>query len=100
MKKLGFVIKVVSDGVYEPLICNNGSWIKKVIDPRHYLRMFSGLIGTENIITAMSFSEYGCYIMLLRDIPGHAGDCLSAWLFIPSNIDIEDSQVMEASQFA
>ena len=100
MKKLGFVIKVVSDGVYEPLICNNGSWIKKVIDPRHYLRMFSGLVGTENIITAMSFSEYGCYIMLLRDIPGHAGDCLSAWLFIPSNIDIEDSQVMEAYQFA
>lgn len=100
MKKLGFVIKVVSDGVYEPLICNNGSWIKKVIDPRHYLRMFSGLVGTENIITAISFSEYGCYIMLLRDIPGHAGDCLSAWLFIPSNIDIEDSQVMEAYQFA
>lgn len=100
MKKLGFVIKVVSDGVYEPLICNNGSWVKKVIDPRHYLRMFSGLVGTENVVTAMSFSEYGCYIMLLRDIPGHAGDCLSAWLFIPCNIDIEDSQVREAYQYA
>lgn len=100
MRKLGFAIKVVSDGVYEPLVCNNGSWLKKVIDPRHYLRMFSGLVGTENVVTAMSFSEYGCYIMLLRDIPGHAGDCLSAWLFIPCNIAIEDSQVREAYQYA
>ena len=98
MNKLGFAIKVVSDGVYEPLVCNKGSWFKKVIDPRHYLRMFSGLVGTENVVTAMSFSEYGCYIMLLRDIPGHAGDCLSAWLFVPCNIDIDDEQVMRAYQ--
>ena len=34
MNKLGFAIKVVSDGVYEPLVCNKGSWFKKVIDPR------------------------------------------------------------------
>lgn len=100
MNKLGFAIKVVSDGVYEPLVCNKGSWFKKVIDPRHYLRMFSGLVGTENVVTAMSFSEYGCYIMLLRDIPGHAGDCLSAWLFIPCNVDIGDEQVMEAYHYA
>lgn len=100
MNKLGFAIKVVSDGVYEPLVCNKGSWFKKVIDPRHYLRMFSGLVGTENVVTAMSFSEYGCYIMLLRDIPGHAGDCLSAWLFVPCNIDIDDEQVMRAYHYA
>lgn len=100
MNKLGFAIKVVSDGVYEPLVCNKGSWFKKVIDPRHYLRMFSGLVGTENVVTAMSFSEYGCYIMLLRDIPGHAGDCLSAWLFIPCNVDIGDEQVMGAYHYA
>ena len=100
MNKLGFAIKVVSDGVYEPLVCNKGSWFKKVIDPRHYLRMFSGLVGTENVVTAMSFSEYGCYIMLLRDIPGHAGDCLSAWLFIPCNVDIDDEQVMRAYHYA
>lgn len=100
MNKLGFDIKVVSDGVYEPLVCNKGSWFKKVIDPRHYLRMFSGLVGTENVVTAMSFSEYGCYIMLLRDIPGHAGDCLSAWLFVPCNIDIDDEQVMRAYHYA
>lgn len=100
MNKIGFVIKVVSDGVYEPLTCNEGSWLKKVIDPRHYLRLFSGLVGTENVVTAMSFSEYGCYIMLLRDIPGHAGDCLSAWLFIPSSIDIETEQVMDAYNYA
>ena len=100
MNKLGFAIKVVSDGAYNALVCNNGSWLKKVIDPRHYLRMFSGLIGTENVVTAISFSEFGCYVMLLRDIPGHAGDCLSAWLFIPCNIDIDDSQVMEAYNYA
>ena len=100
MNKLGFVIKVVSDGVYEPLVCNEDSWFQKVIDPRHYLRMFSGLIGTENVVTAMSFSEYGCYIMLLRDIPGHAGDCLSVWLFIPCEVDIDDRQVMEAYNYA
>ena len=100
MRKLGFAIKVVSDGAYNALVCNNGTWLKKVIDPRHYLRMFSGLVGTENVVTAMSFSEFGCYVMLLRDIPGHAGDCLSAWLFIPCNIDIEDNQVVEAYQYA
>lgn len=98
--KLGLAIKVVSDGAYNALVCNKGTWVNKIIDPRHYLRLFSGLVGTKNVVTAMSFSEYGCYIMLLRDIPGHAGDCLSAWLFIPYNIDIEDDQVMEAYNYS
>ena len=98
--KLGLAIKVVSDGAYNALVCNKGTWVNKIIDPRHYLRLFSGLVGTKNVVTAMSFSEYGCYVMLLRDIPGHAGDCLSAWLFIPYNIDIKDEQVIEAYNYS
>lgn len=100
MNKLGFVIHVVSDGAYNALECNKGTWAKKVIDPRHYLRIFSGLVGTKNIVTAISFSEFGCYIMMLRDIPGHAGDCLSGWIFIPNSINITDDEVMGAYCFA
>lgn len=100
MNQLGFAVKVVSDGAYNALTCNNGSWTRNIIDPRHFLSMFSNLVGTDNSVTAISFYEYGTYIMQLRDIPGHTGDCLSTWLFIPYNLDIDDSQVMNAYNYA
>ena len=100
MNQLGFAVKVVSDGAYNALTCNNGSWTKNIIDPRHFLSMFSNLVGTDNSVTAISFYEFGTYIMQLRDIPGHTGDCLSTWLFIPYNLDIDDSQVMNAYNYA
>ena len=100
MTQLGFAVKVVSDGAYNALTCNNGSWTKNIIDPRHFLSMFSNLVGTDNSVTAISFYEFGTYIMQLRDIPGHTGDCLSTWLFIPYNLDIDDSQVMNAYNYA
>lgn len=99
MNKIGFVIKAVSGGAHDILTCNDGTWKKNVVDPRDYLRMFSALGETDSTLTAISFSQYGCYIMLLRPIFGRAGDCLSAWLFIPNNIVIGDDSIFEVYKY-
>ena len=74
MNKLGFAIKLASQGAGNAIECNRGQWISKVVDIREYLKLFNGLQGTDNIVTFMSFDEGGCYLTLLRAISGRMGD--------------------------
>ena len=99
MNKLGFKIKVVSQGAGDVIECNKGQWTNKVVDIREYLKMFNGLNGTKNTITFISFDESGCYITLLRAISGRDGDHLSGWIYIPNNVEISDSDVNEICNF-
>ena len=100
MNKVGFLIKVINGGDNTPCVYNDGEWSQKICDPRHYLRVFNELNGTDEILSAISFSESGCYIMLLHGIKGRAGDCLSTWIFIPSYLDIDGRQVMDIYDYA
>ena len=54
MNKLGFAIKLASQGAGNAIECNKGQWINKVVDIREYLKLFNGLQGTDNIVTFMS----------------------------------------------
>lgn len=99
MKKLGFTITRANQGVAKLIECNKGDWSSKVVDVRDYLKLFSGLQGTDNSITFISFDEEGCFLNQLRAISGRAGDNLCGWIYIPNTIDITSEEIKEAYEF-
>ena len=99
MNKLGFAIKIASEGVKTIVECNRGQWSSKVVDIREYLNLFTGLQGTDNVVTFMSFDESGCFLTLLRAIPGRAGDFSSGWIYIPNEIEIPTESIENTSRF-
>lgn len=100
MNKLGFAIKIASEGVRTIIECNRGQWASKVVDIREYLNLFTGLQGTDNTVTFMSFDESGCFLTLLRAIPGRAGDFSSGWIYIPNEIEIPTESIETTYRFA
>ena len=99
MNKLGFAIKLASQGAGNAIECNKGQWISKVVDIREYLKFFNGLQGTDNIVTFMSFDEGGCYLTLLRAISGRMGDFLSGWIYIPNTIEATGDDIMNTYNY-
>ena len=99
MNKLGFVIRLASQGAGNAIECNKGQWTNKVVDICEYLKLFNGLQGTDNIVTFMSFDEGGCFLTQFRAISGRLGDFLSGWIYIPNTIDISGSDVLDAYNF-
>nr|DAO57659.1 MAG TPA: hypothetical protein [Herelleviridae sp.] len=99
MNKLGFTITRANQGVAKLIECNKGDWSSKVVDVRDYLKLFSGLQGTDNSITFISFDEGGCFLNQLRAISGRAGDNLCGWIYIPNTIDITSEEIKEAYEF-
>ena len=99
MNKLGFAIKLASQGAGNAIECNKGQWTSKVVDIREYLKFFDGLQGTDNTVTFMSFDEGGCYLTLLRAISGRIGDFLSGWIYIPNTIEATGEDIMNAYNY-
>jgi len=99
MNKLGFAIKLASQGAGNAIECNKGQWINKVVDIREYLKLFNGLQGTDNIVTFMSFDEGGCFLTQLRAISGRVGDFLSGWIYIPNTIEASGEDVMNTYNY-
>lgn len=99
MDKLGFAIKLASWGASNAIECNKGIWTKKVVDIREYLKLFTGLQGTDNIVTFMAFDEEGCFLTLLRAISGKGGDFLSGWIYIPNTIEVSGEDVVNAYNY-
>lgn len=99
MNKLGFAIKLASQGAGNAIECNKDQWTNKVVDIREYLKFFNGLQGTDNIVTFMSFDEGGCFLTQLRAISGRIGDFLSGWIYIPNTIEITSTEVMNAFNY-
>lgn len=99
MNKLGFAIKLASQGAGNAIECNKGQWTSKVVDIREYLKLFNGLQGTDNIVTFMSFDEGGCFLTQFRAISGRMGDFLSGWIYIPNTIEATGDEIMNAYNF-
>lgn len=99
MNKLGFAIKLASQGAGNAIVCNKGQWTNKVVDIREYLKLFNGLQGTDNIVTFMSFDEGGCFLTQLRTISGRLGDFLSGWIYIPNTIEATGEEIMKTYNY-
>lgn len=100
MNKLGFAIGVASGGFSIPYDykCNDGEWSRKIKDMRDVLKTLTGL-QNENILTLLSFSEDGSYIVILKKISGRDGDYKSCWVYIPDNIVVEAEEICNACSF-
>lgn len=100
MNKLGFAIRLASQGTINAILCNQGAWTNKVVDIREYLKLFTGLQDTDNIVAFTSYDEEGCFLTLLRAIPGRVGDFLSCWIYIPAAVQISGYQVVQTYELA
>lgn len=99
MNKLGFAIKLASQGAGNAIECNKGQWTNKVVDIRDYLKLFNGLQGTDNVVTFILFDEGGCFLTQLRAISGRGGDFLSGWIYIPNTIEATGDDILNAFNF-
>jgi hypothetical protein len=99
MNKLGFAIKVASQGAVNAIECNKGQWTNKVVDIREYLKLFNCLQGTDNTVTFIKFDEGGCFLTQLRAISGRGGDFLSGWIYIPNTIEVTGDDILNAYKY-
>ena len=107
MDKLGFAIKLASNGVAMPIVCNRGQWTNKVVDIRDFLKLCNGLadieqtaqVSTGNSATFISFDEGGCFLVQFKALSGRVGDFLSGWIYIPRMIDATGEDVMNAHNY-
>lgn len=100
MNKLGFAIGAAQGGFSIPseYKCNDGEWSRKIKDMREVLKTLTGL-QNENILTLLSFSEDGGYIVILKKISGRDGDHRSCWVYIPDNIVVEAGEILKVCSF-
>ena len=107
MNKLGFAIKLASNGVSMPIVCNKDQWANKVVDIRDFLKLCTGLayneqghqVSTGNSVTFMSFDEGGCFLVLFRAISGRMGDFLSGWIYIPNTIEATGEDIINTYNY-
>lgn len=93
MKKLGIAIKITNRGASDPIVYNGTGWEKNVIDIRDTLKYIKGLEGNK-VVLIMSFDKDGCYLTLSRIIGGRGGDNVSAWIYLPNNINISGEDLV------
>ena len=92
---LGLKVVRIKEG-YQDLLEINGdpSWTKKVWDIRRDLP--SGT-NTENGKTALLLTgiDSGTILTIAACIEGRPNDCISAWVFVPSRIEVTGKQLVE-----
>ena len=92
---LGLKIVRIKEG-YQDLLEINGdsAWTKKVWDIRRDLPVGTN---TEEGKAALLLTgiENGSIITIASCIEGRANDCITAWLFIPTNVEIDGKQIVD-----
>ena len=89
MIKLGLGIQITQRGINEPQIINDGQWSQNIIDVRYLLSILhSNGVSCSNIPISFSYTNDGMLITLMREIKGRKSDNVSAFIFVPKEIDI------------
>lgn len=89
MNKIGFKIFRAYQGYADIHTVNEGNWTSRVVDCSNYLRFYD-TVDPKRHALFLSFSEQGTYITIVRKYPGREGDHISAWIFIPTEVQISD----------
>ena len=96
MNKIGFAIKITSQGAGQPIAVNGGDWVQHVVDIRDLLKHIPSMEEDyKRSILFFSFDESGCYITVAHTISGRPGDNVAGWIYIPSSIIIDGGRVNE-----
>lgn len=98
--KLGVVIKITNSGVSEAYSINKKEdWARYAGDVRPAINTLNGFDGSgKSIIIAKFLGELGYLLCLIKARPegsGRGGDNVSAWIHIPSNCDLSNSEVVD-----
>lgn len=86
--KLGLAWQKCTQGLNNIPLCNEGEWINKLRDIRHYLKLFDGLVGSEQAVTFLSYAERGAFIVVLAPLTDNLGNYKAVWIYVPNNIEI------------
>lgn len=57
-------------------------------DERNFYKHLSFKDGKDQIVFCISHANEGCYLRILKYIPGRSGDNQEAWIFIPANLEV------------
>lgn len=96
MNKIGFAIKITSQGAGQPIAVNGGDWVQHTVDIRDLLKHIPSMEDDHRrSILFFSFDESGCYITVARTISGRPGDNVAGWIYIPSSIIVDGRRVNE-----
>lgn len=89
---MSLTITSTSQGVrYIHSLNNEIGNIRKVAessDERNFYKHLSFKEGKDQIVYCISHANEGCYLRILKYIPGRSGDNQEAWIFIPANLEV------------
>lgn len=94
MAKLGIIINTTFEGKSEAYSNNSSEWSNEVRDIRTLLEQVQGVAENE-IPLLLTYAKDGVFLVLIKSIYGRGGDNISAWIHIPSNINIAGKEVEE-----
>lgn len=94
MAKLGIIINTTFEGKSEAYSANSSEWSSEVRDIRTLLEQVQGVAENE-IPLLLTYAKDGVFLVLIKSIYGRGGDNISAWIHIPSNINIAGKEVEE-----
>ena len=97
--KLGLVIKITNGGVSEAYSINkNEEWARYAGDVRPAINTLNGFDGSGKCILLTKFlGGLGYLLCLIKARPegsGRGGDYVSAWIHVPSNCDLSNSEIV------
>lgn len=65
-------------------------------DDRNFYKHLSFKEGKEQVVICISHANEGCYLRILRYIPGRSGDNQEAWIYIPANLVVPADMLNQA----
>lgn len=64
-------------------------------DDRNFYKHLAFKEGKDQVVICVSHANDGCYMRILRYIPGRSGDNQEAWIFIPGNLVVPANDLGE-----
>ena len=65
-------------------------------DDRNFYKHLAFKEGKDQVVICMSHANEGCYLRILRYIPGRSGDNQEAWIYIPANLVVPANMLDQA----
>lgn len=65
-------------------------------DDRNFYKHLSFKEGKDQVVICISHANEGCYLRILRYIPGRSGDNQEAWIYIPANLVVPADMLNQA----
>ena len=65
-------------------------------DDRNFYKHLAFKEGKDQVVICISHANEGCYLRILRYIPGRSGDNQEAWIYIPANLVVPADMLDQA----